>query len=462
MGTFAANGGELPSKLAEDVWNLEQSFIAPESNNTEYYDKLFSETAAKQKAGFPVQLTDVYGLALGEHTLPAKWRIDASPNITLSALMTEVPGYANHSLPLPIVIAVGLPDPKAPAQKNSTVWEFNPFEFGSWDSSFTPIEYLGTPVDDGKLNGTCVKGYDQVSFLIGVSGTLFNALPFNAATLFQGTPEQLALFDNDTVNVASLPNAFDPTVDGELLTLVDGGENQQNIPFEPLLAPGRAVDAIVALDASGDRSGYPDGSAIYHTYTDAANGTFPRIPSPNTFVNAGLNTRPVFFGCDEPDTPLVVYVPHYPWAGPTNSSTFKFAYERAELRTQMQSTLMSMTLNGTVDAWPTCLACALTERANGADKRSDACAQCFTAFCWDGQENDTASATYAPAVGAPEFVSTVKLDIAKPDMSKAVKNESAAATGKDAAGKGADDSAAASVLPSLAGVLAGAALYLAL
>lgn len=461
VGTFAANGGELPSKLAENVWNLEQSFIAPEDNNTAYYDKLFSETAAKQQAGFPVQLTDVYGLALGEHTLPDKWRLDTNPNITLSALMHEVPQFANYSLPLPIVIAVGLPDPKAPAQKNSTVWEFNPYEFGSWDSSFTPIAYLGSPVDDGKNNGTCVKGYDQVSFIIGVSGTLFNALPFNAATLFQGTPEQLALFDNDTVNVASLPNAFDPEVDGELLTLVDGGENQQNIPFEPLLAPARAVDAIIALDASGDRNGYPDGSAIHHTYTDAPNGTFPRVPGPNTFVNNALNTRPVFFGCDE-DTPLVVYVPHYPWAGLTNSSTFKFSYEDAELRAQMQSTLMSMSLNGTVDAWPTCLACALVDRAAGKDNRTEECKQCFSTFCWDGKENDTQPANYAPAIGAPAFVSNVKLDIAKPDMSKAVKNESAGEDGGKDGGKDGDKSAAAGLLPSLAGVLAGAALYLAL
>ncbi|EKC97203.1 phospholipase B [Trichosporon asahii var. asahii CBS 8904] len=459
VGTFASNGGELPSKLAADVWNLEKSFIAPESNNTEYYDKLFSETAAKLNEGFPVQLTDVYGLALGEHTLPDKWRLDTKPNITLSALMQEVPGYANYSLPLPIIIAVGLPDPKAPAQKNSTVWEFNPFEFGSWDSSFTPIEYLGSPVDDGKNNGTCYKGYDQVSFIIGVSGTLFNALPFNAATLFQGTPEQLSLFDNDTVNVASLPNAFDPEVDGGVLTLVDGGENQQNLPFDPLLAKDRAVDAIIALDASGDRNGYPDGSAIYNTYKDAPNGTFPTIPSSATFVNEGLNTRPVFFGCDE-NTPLVVYVPHYPWVAPTNSSTFKFSYTDAELKPQMQSTLMSMSLNGTVDAWPTCLACALVDRANGADKRTEECKQCFSTFCWDGKENDTAPANYMPAVGPPEFVKNVKLDIAKPDMSKAVKNETAGGNGT--AGKDGKDGAkngAGSMLPSVVGVLAGAALY---
>lgn len=441
-----------------------------------------------------MQLTDVYGLALGEHTLPDKWRLDTNPNITLSALMHEVPQYANYSLPLPIVIAVGLPHPKAAAQTNSTVWEFNPYEFGTWESSFTPIEYLGSPVDDGKNNGTCYKGYDQVSFIIGVSGTLFNALPFNAATLFQASPDQLALFDNDTVNVASLPNAFDPQVNGSLLTLVDGGENQQNIPFEPLLAKDRAVDAIIAFDASGDRNGYPDGSAIWHTSQTVPNGTFPRVPSANTFVNEGLNTHPVFFGCDEANVPLVVYVPHYPWAGLTNSSTFKFTYTDAEVKTQMQSTLMSMTLNGTVDGWPTCLACALTDRANGPANRTEQCKQCFDVFCWNGKENNTQPAgQYWPAIGAPDWVKNVKLDIPKPDMSKAVKNESESGGATGGAGAGSEGGAAGSgsggngsaggkndtksgasagkensaagagaAVPGIMGLLAGMAMYLAL
>lgn len=55
--------------------------------------------------------------------------------------------------------------------ENATVWEFTPYEFGSWafgsqyksPGAFTPIEYLGTSVDDGSPNGTCWKGFDQLS-----------------------------------------------------------------------------------------------------------------------------------------------------------------------------------------------------------------------------------------------------------------------------------------------------------
>ena len=55
--------------------------------------------------------------------------------------------------------------------ENATVWEFTPFEFGSWAfgsttkvvGAFTPLEYLGSSIDDGKSNGTCYKGFDQLS-----------------------------------------------------------------------------------------------------------------------------------------------------------------------------------------------------------------------------------------------------------------------------------------------------------
>jgi lysophospholipase len=32
----------------------------------------------------------------------------------------------------------------------------------------------------------------------------------------------------------------------------------------------------------------------------------PPIPSPNGFLNSGMNTRPVFFGCDNQDVPTMI------------------------------------------------------------------------------------------------------------------------------------------------------------
>lgn len=48
----------------------------------------------------------------------------------------------------------------------------------------------------------------------------------------------------------------------------------------------------------------------------------PRVPSPNGFVNGGYNTRPTFFGCEaNSTTPIIVYVPNYPWSYYGNTST---------------------------------------------------------------------------------------------------------------------------------------------
>jgi len=54
--------------------------------------------------------------------------------------------------------------------ENATTWEFTPYEFGSWAfgsttkvrGAFTPIEYLGTRLNNGQVNGSCYKGFDQM------------------------------------------------------------------------------------------------------------------------------------------------------------------------------------------------------------------------------------------------------------------------------------------------------------
>jgi len=116
----------------------------------------------------------------------------------------------------------------------------------------------------------------------------------------------------------------------DTITLVDAGLTNQNIPIEPLLIPQRMVDAIIAVDASADTTySYPNGSALRTTFERAAileqnqdvRIRMPDVPSVNGFINGGLNTRPVFFGCNNTDTPIIVYVPNYPWSYASNTST---------------------------------------------------------------------------------------------------------------------------------------------
>lgn len=63
--------------------------------------------------------------------------------------------------------------------------------------------------------------------------------------------------------------------------------------------------------------------------------------------------------------------------------------------------MRTLTLNGTVESWPRCLACALTDRsfAYTADNRTDECQACFNTWCWNGQDDDSEPPTYEPTVG---------------------------------------------------------------
>lgn len=160
----------------------------------------------------------------------------------------------------------------------------------------------------------------SLGFVIGTSSTLFNgayvqlAGSGNDGLLQNAIEDVLAEIGKQKNDVAQYPNPFrnyapetNPTADWDTLTLVDAGETNQNIPFEPLLIPVRGVDAIVAFDNSADTDYYwPNGTAPYTTYTrfkDLSDRLgvapfMPEIPTPNTFINLGLNQHPTFFGCD--------------------------------------------------------------------------------------------------------------------------------------------------------------------
>lgn len=75
--------------------------------------------------------------------------------------------------------------------------------------------------------------------------------------------------------------------------------------------------------------------------------------------------------------------------------------------------MRSFTLNGSVSDWPTCLGCALSDRAMGytSQNRSDTCAKCFQTWCWNGEDNNAApSGEYEPVVGSlPSFISNNNL-----------------------------------------------------
>lgn len=231
---------------------------------------------------------------------------------------------------------------------------------------------------------------------------------------------------NDDNDIAQwMPNPFqgynpstNPNANTNQLSLVDGGEDLQNIPLNPLLQPPRAVDVIYAIDSSADTTtNWPNGTALRATYERSLNSTFangtlfPAIPDANTFVNLGLNNKPTFFGCNasnftlaqgQAPPPLVVYIPNAPYNTPSNVTTFTPSYNLTQRDAIVMNGFNVATQgNASLDsAWPACMACAALSRSlvrTGTPVPS-ACNSCFERYCWNGTLNTAEVGTYSPVL----------------------------------------------------------------
>lgn len=103
---YAATGGMKPTDQAREIWDLQDNLITgPANGSSTFYAEIAKQVQAKADLGFPVQITDIWGLALGEHLLPKDYRLASSPNMTISQLASTVPAFANASIPMPIIVA---------------------------------------------------------------------------------------------------------------------------------------------------------------------------------------------------------------------------------------------------------------------------------------------------------------------------------------------------------------------
>ena len=354
---------------------------------------------------------------------------DGGPSYTWSSIQMQE-SFANANSPMPILIADGRAPGETLVPGNTTVYEFNPFEFGTWDPTtygFVPLEFLGSNFSGGVLtpNDQCVRGFDNVGYVMGTSSSLFNQflLNVNQTSIPQVAKsfvtDILGNFNDSNNDIAQYqPNPFygyNPKTSlvskEQSLTLVDGGEDLENIPLHPLIQPFRHVDVIFAVDSSADTNNWPNGTALVATYQrsleggNIANGTaFPAVPDENTFVNLGLNTRPTFFGCNSSNTssptPLVVYIPNFPYTFQSNFSTFTTSYNTSERNMIVENGYNVATMgNGTVNStWPVCVGCAILQRSleRTETRIPQVCTECFADFCWDGTVNSTKPADYEP------------------------------------------------------------------
>ncbi|CCK71953.1 lysophospholipase KNAG_0I01680 [Huiozyma naganishii CBS 8797] len=414
----------------DSIWDLDDSIIAPGGLNifksARRWDHISDAIDAKRNAGFETSLTDVWGRALSYHFFPDLKR--GGIDYTWSSLR-ENEVFKEAQMPFPISVADGRYPGSRVINLNATIFEFNPFEMGSWDATlnaFTDVKYLGTNVSDGipRDKGKCVVNYDNTAFVMGTSSTLFNQflLRINSTHLPRFIRKLgihiLNGISHDFNDIAVYhPNPFknsnfvhsDFTVsitESDSLFLVDGGEDDENIPFVPLIRQDRKLDIIFAVDSSADMPlQWPDGSSLVHTYErqfvkQGKGMAFPYVPDTNTFVNLGLNKRPTFFGCDASNLtdleyvpPLIVYYPNSEHSFNSNQSAFKMSYTEQQRKQMVQNGFEIATRNNFTDDpdFLGCIACAVMRRKQESLglKLPVECETCFINYCWDGTLDTT-------------------------------------------------------------------------
>ena len=412
------------------IWDISHSILASGGINifstASRWDHISDAVKAKEDAGFNTSLTDVWGRALSYNFFPTLYR--GGVGYTWATLQ-EADVFKNGDMPFPISVADGRYPGTTIIDLNATVFEVNPFELGSWDptlNAFTNVKYLGTNVSNGRpVNpGQCVAGFDNTGFIMGTSSSLFNQflLHINSTSMPTFIRRMLTHFLNDLAedydDIAIYePNPFKNTnyvvsnyshsiVDSEYLFLVDGGEDNENIPLVPLVQKQRDLDVVFALDNSADTDEYwPDGSSLVHTYRrqfgmQGLGLAFPYVPGQDTFVNLGLNRRPTFFGCDATNLtnleyipPLVVYIPNSRHSFNGNQSTFKLSYSKSERIGMIQNGFEAATMaNFTQDPeFLGCIGCAILRRKQQSLNYTlpAECEQCFSNYCWNGTVDDT-------------------------------------------------------------------------
>ncbi|KNB04609.1 lysophospholipase [Fusarium oxysporum f. sp. lycopersici 4287] len=345
------------SGLLDSLWQFDNSIIEGPADLSvaQYYRELYQDVKDKADAGYNKTITDYWGRALSYQLVNAS---DGGPAYTFSSIANDIE-FVAATAPMPIIVAVERTSGQLQIAGNSTIIEFNPWEMGSYDpglAAFAPLKYIGSDFSNGtiKRDGNCIAGVDNAGFVMGTSSSLFNQA-FLQIEKAENVPDFLLKAINNTLadigeenkDIANWPNPFykynprnNLNANSTVLTLVDGGEDLQNIPLHPLLLSERQVDVIFAVDGSADTTTHwPNGTALVATYQSSKEGAstqnseFPKVPDQNTFINLGLNKRPTFFGCNTHSNnsgPVIVYLPNTPYTYQSNFTTFDLEYSDTE------------------------------------------------------------------------------------------------------------------------------------
>ena len=406
MSSIAGNDWPTISYLSEELWedSLDGSLLLPANllsfSGLTQYGAIATEIALKEGAGFPTTIIDPWGRLLSYQLLEGNF---GGVKKYMSSLATYN-NFTSFNAPFPIITAIGVvaSEDQCTPPADATQYEFHPYEFGSWDegvSAFTPVKYIGSDLNNGQPEeeGKCIVHYDNLGYVLGTSSDIFPAI-CEVLTPATGANDSLANVLEGIISLVHEPvfedlfglyrNPFynysrsSRVSEDQDLLLLDGGFSDQVSPIWPFIVDERSVDVLIVNDNSADTAdNFPNGASIRQTYVQAqvaGLSKMPYIPDNVTFVDEGLNTRATFFGCDEPDTTLMVYLPNKEYSFDSGTATAKIVYSKEETRGMIANGVQV----GTQDAdagWGLCLACAIKIR--DADL-PEGCEACFDKHCY--------------------------------------------------------------------------------
>ncbi|KAH9814771.1 lysophospholipase catalytic domain-containing protein [Melampsora americana] len=414
-----------------------------EDQNSKFLTNVLMKMGLKLQAGFYVTMADFWSLVLRYHITNGTTEenffdhsLSHGLNITFSGIQ-NLSTFQRFEQPFPIITALAISpgqdesqkQPKALIPLTNTAYEFTPIESGSWDenlASFIPTEYLGTRLRLGRSESNqCVQGFDQASYLSAISSDIFPSFNTSETFFFGQSPIHTiislinttfsSLQPGISTDTASVPNPFlevgsDTYLDKHSteLRLLDGGLDGAVTPYLPLLIPARKVDIIIGIDALSlvddgtDGPNYATGASLQATFARAqlVSGaySFPQVPSTEEEYEI-LRSHPTFFGCDETDSPLIVWIansaPLDGSTGITNTSLDQTQYSttQAEAFLGAASEIAYRGFPRSEDVekgefrdplWSVCLACAVVDRSRARQNisRDGLCRPCFERYCW--------------------------------------------------------------------------------
>ncbi|KAF7343261.1 Lysophospholipase [Mycena venus] len=433
-----SGGSWLVTSLAQANFPTIQHLVFGDGNPSDFAGWIPSFDIWTERSTFPSPLAMPGGRALARHftngtTLATLFANTSHGAGILFSDFVKLPIFASHEHPF-LIIALNIaskhingtifPGPNG-IPLNNPMFEVNLFEMGCYDdvlAAHTPLKHLGTT-----NHSVCVIGFDEAMFLSGTSSNLWNEVNTTANALAAHTAN-FSVLVNETypqspalrLDTSNYPNPFHGIApetfsdSGEtILSLVDGGEDGQVTPLQPMLVEDRKIDVIIAIDGVADTpDNFAAGASLIATQErmqifPRGLAAFPAVPTTlDGFAAANLTLRPTFFGCTPAQSeykthaapgPLLVYIangaPPRDGSPPlTNTSTGQSVYTDAEMQGMLTQTFAAATQGAVVGSaledkeWGACLACAVVDRARArqGEKRSGVCETCFTRYCWEG------------------------------------------------------------------------------